>query len=196
MGEVGLDRELALQLVPEAELLGVVALLILAGRDERPERPALEAVDEVDRTVAVAALEGEERREQLLAEAVRGQLAGDQVNAGDEVLEVAVADDEPLVRRARPGGGGPRSPDVCATTPRSSSIACSARTNSPAESDLKTTPATPAGLRPSSVSSVICAVERAKSRSSFAPLSFFLPKRTSPRPKSRAKRLGAGPSRR
>ena len=59
--------------------------------------PALEAVDEVDRTVAVAALEGEERCEQLLAEAVRGQLAGDQVDAGDEVFEVAVADDEPLV---------------------------------------------------------------------------------------------------
>src|SRR6185295_1677167 len=73
-------------------------------------------------------------------------------------------------------------PESLAATPRSSSRSRSACMNSPAESGLKTTAATRSGFRPSSVSSVICAVESAKSRSRFAPLSFLRPKRTSPSP--------------
>ena len=73
---------------------------------------------------------------------------------------------------------------LSAATASSSSTSRSTRANSPAESGLKTTAATPAGRRPSSDSSVTCAVESAKSLSSFAPLSFFLPKRMSPRPKA------------
>src|SRR5215213_6587853 len=73
-------------------------------------------------------------------------------------------------------------PESMAATPRSSSMSRSACMNSPAESGLKTTAATRSGLRSSSVSRVTCAVESAKRRSRFAPLSFLRPKRTSPRP--------------
>src|SRR4029453_9665341 len=52
----------------------------------------------------------------------------------------------------------------------------------PAESGLKATAATRSGFRPSSVSRVIRAVESAKSRSRFAPLSFLRPTRASPSP--------------
>jgi hypothetical protein len=58
--------ELRLQL----ELLGVVALLAVNFRHERPERAALEAVDPVDTAAVEAlALEGEHGGEQLPAEA-------------------------------------------------------------------------------------------------------------------------------
>src|ERR671918_1530716 len=73
---------------------------------------------------------------------------------------------------------------LSAATLRSSSISRSARANSLAERGLKTTAAAPEGRRPSSVSSVICAVERAKSLSSLAPLRRFRPKRMSVRPTS------------
>src|SRR5262249_17962664 len=69
-----------------------------------------------------------------------------------------------------------------AATSSSSCSSFSARTKSPAERGLKTTPAEPAGVSPSSVSSVTAAVERAKMRSDCAGLSFFRPKRTSRRP--------------
>src|SRR5688572_23843228 len=93
--QVRLDRELLLELRLQPQLRGVVALLALAGRHERPERAALEPVDQVRRVLA--ALEGEERREQLLAEAPVRELSGDEVHGRDQVLEVAVAHDEPLV---------------------------------------------------------------------------------------------------
>src|SRR5918996_900074 len=82
-----------------------------------------------------------------------------------------------------------------AATPRSSSISRSARANSLAERGLKTTAAAPEGRRPSSVSSVICAVERAKSLSSFAPLRRFRPKRMSVRPTSVSAHAALGPPR-
>src|ERR687887_2698272 len=73
-------------------------------------------------------------------------------------------------------------PDSFATASSSSCSSFSARTNSPAESDLKQTPAEPAGFRSSSVWSVIRAVEIANSRSRAGSLSFFRPKRTSVSP--------------
>ena len=71
--QILLDRKLLLELRLQLELGRVVALLALAGRDERPEGAALEAVDPVDGVLA--ALEAERRREELRAEALRGQLA-------------------------------------------------------------------------------------------------------------------------
>src|SRR5438876_6433630 len=66
--EVLLDRQLALELRLQLQLLRVVSLLVLPGGDERPEGTPLVAVDEVDRILA--AVELEDRREQLLAEAL------------------------------------------------------------------------------------------------------------------------------
>src|SRR5919201_6391361 len=66
-GEIRLDRQLALQLRLQLQLLGVVALLVLARRDERPERAALVAVDPVDGVLPT--LEAERGREQLRPEA-------------------------------------------------------------------------------------------------------------------------------
>ena len=76
VGQVGLDRQLLLELRLQLELGRVVACR-LVDRDERPERATLEPVDPVDRMSA--ALEPEDRREQLLAEALRGQLGGERV---------------------------------------------------------------------------------------------------------------------
>src|SRR5918996_4198572 len=84
---------------------------------------------------------------------------------------------------------------LSAATLRSSSISRSARANSLAERGLKTTAAAPEGRRPSSVSSVICAVERAKSLSSLAPLRRFRPKRMSVRPTSVSAHPALGPPR-
>src|SRR5438046_882091 len=70
--QVLLDRELFVELRLQLELLGVVALLVLAARHERPERAALVAVDEVDRLLA--AVEAERRGEQPVAEAAVLQL--------------------------------------------------------------------------------------------------------------------------
>ena len=74
-------------------------------------------------------------------------------------------------------------PDSFATASSSSWSSFSARTNSPAERDLKQTPAEPVDFSPSSASSVMRAVEIANSRSPAASLSFLRPKRTLPRPK-------------
>src|SRR5918999_3997073 len=92
--QVGLDRELLFELVLEADLLCVVTLLFFARRDEGPERAALEAVDERDRLLA--ALEGKHSGEQLPAEAARRELRADEMDRRDEILEITVADDEPL----------------------------------------------------------------------------------------------------
>src|SRR3954468_3099476 len=73
-------------------------------------------------------------------------------------------------------------PDSEATLSSSCCRSFSARTNSPAESGLKTIPPAPALLSPSSVSRVTAAVVSAKSRSRAGPASFFLPRRTSRRP--------------
>ena len=59
--QVGLDGQLLLELRLQLELARVVALLLLAGRDERPERAGLEAVDPVDR-MAAARRSGRRRR--------------------------------------------------------------------------------------------------------------------------------------
>ena len=66
----------------------------LAHRDEGPERSALEAVDPRDR--ALVAVEAEDGRQQLFPEASGDQLGGDEVNRRHELLEVVVADDQPL----------------------------------------------------------------------------------------------------
>src|SRR6188768_2075010 len=73
-------------------------------------------------------------------------------------------------------------PESPATPSSSCWRSFSARTKSPAESGLKTTPAAPALRSPSSVSSVTAAVVSAKRRSRAGPASFFLPRRTSRRP--------------
>src|SRR4029079_12100987 len=73
--------------------------------------------------------------------------------------------------------------DSCATESSSSCSSFSARTNSAAESGLNTTAESPVGFSPSSVSSVIRAVEIANSFSCCAFGSYFRPKRTSVRPK-------------
>src|SRR5919197_6429886 len=93
--EVRLHGQLALEDVLETKLLGVVALLFLSGGNEGPERPWLVAVDEVHGPVSVA--KGEHRRQELTAEAAVRELRADEVRRRDEVLEVPVADDEPLV---------------------------------------------------------------------------------------------------
>src|SRR4051812_11335611 len=83
-GDVGLDRQLLLQLCLQLQLPGIVALLVLAARDERPERRPLVAVDQVHGILV--ALELEDGREQPVAEAARLQLRADQVDGRDEVL--------------------------------------------------------------------------------------------------------------
>jgi hypothetical protein len=72
LAEVGLDRELRLELGLQLQLSCVVAFLLRAGGDERPPRSRLEAVDPVDRVLA--AVEAERRGEELAAEAARLQL--------------------------------------------------------------------------------------------------------------------------
>src|SRR5439155_10870184 len=95
--QVLLDWQLVLQLRLELELLGVVALLLLARRYERPERAGLVAVYPVDGLVRVLALEAEHRRQQLAAEPAGLQLGGGGVHRGHDVLEILVANDDPLV---------------------------------------------------------------------------------------------------
>src|SRR5207253_5260053 len=92
--EILLDRQLMLELRLQLELLGVVALLVLAGGDERPERASLVAVDPVDRVLA--AVEAEHRGEELGPEALGLELGRDSVSARHEILEIRVADHEPL----------------------------------------------------------------------------------------------------
>src|SRR5207249_814046 len=64
-------------------------------RHERPERASLVAVDEVDRIAA--AVEAEDSREELRAEAACLQLRPDEVDGVHEVFELRVADDEPRI---------------------------------------------------------------------------------------------------
>src|SRR5205085_11558576 len=68
-GEILLDRQLVLELRLQLELRRVVALLVAAGRDERPEGPALVAVDPVDRVLATVEPEG--GGQELRSEATR-----------------------------------------------------------------------------------------------------------------------------
>src|ERR671915_1486613 len=93
--EIWLDRQLALELALQAKLLGVVALLLLAGGHERPERSALEPVDQIDGLLA--AIEREERCQELPAETPGLELRADEIGSRDEILEIPVADHEPLV---------------------------------------------------------------------------------------------------
>src|SRR5581483_1524990 len=74
-------------------------------------------------------------------------------------------------------------PLEAATACSSWSMSCSACVNSPAESGLKMTAPTPAGVSEHSVCSVTAAVEMANSRSPAGAFSFFRPKRMSVRPK-------------
>src|SRR5205085_10598309 len=90
--------QLVLELRLQLELLGVVAFLVAAGGDERPECAALVAVDPIDRMLA--AVEAEGGCEQLRAEAASLELAADDVDARDDILQVGVADDQPLEAEA------------------------------------------------------------------------------------------------
>src|SRR4051812_9962493 len=94
-GQVLLHRQLWLELRLQLQLLGVVPLLALAGRDERPEGAALVAVDPVHRVLA--AVELEDRGEELRAEALFLQALSDRVHRRDLIFELRVADDDPRV---------------------------------------------------------------------------------------------------
>jgi hypothetical protein len=93
-----LDRQLFFELRLQLQLARVVALLLLAGRDERPPSPGLEAVDPVNGLVGLegAAVEAERGGEELASEAAILEFRRDRVDAGDLVLELGVADDDPL----------------------------------------------------------------------------------------------------
>src|SRR5262249_14142883 len=93
--ELGLDRQLAFELGLQLELLRVVSLLVLAGRHERPEGAALVPVDEVHGMLP--AVELEQRREQLLSEALLLEALSHRVNSRDLIFELRVADDDPAV---------------------------------------------------------------------------------------------------
>src|SRR5437763_17173705 len=86
LGQVGLDRQLGLELRLQLQLARVVAPLPLAGRDERPESACLEAVDPVD--PMLAALEAERGGEQLPAEAAVGELLPHRVDGSHLILEL------------------------------------------------------------------------------------------------------------
>src|SRR5439155_24250324 len=93
--QVGLDRQLAVQLRLQLQLLGVVPFLVLAGRDEGPEGAALVAVHEVHGVLS--SVELEDRRQELLAEALLLQPLGDRVGGRHLVLEIRVLDNHPAV---------------------------------------------------------------------------------------------------
>src|SRR5437660_9437190 len=90
--QLGLDRQLVRELPLELKLALVVALLV-SRRYERVPRPALEVVDEVDR--AAVLLELEHRAQEPVAVAAALELAGDEVDRRDEVLELVAAQDDP-----------------------------------------------------------------------------------------------------
>src|SRR4051812_45768358 len=94
-GQIRLDRQLLLELGLELQLLGVVSLLALAGRNEGPEGTPLVAVDPVHGLLA--ALELEHRSEELASETRLLEPLRDRVDRGDLVLQVRVADDDPRV---------------------------------------------------------------------------------------------------
>src|SRR6266536_4092457 len=66
--QILLDGQLRLELGLELQFLGVVPLLVLPSRDERPERPSLVAVDPVHRVLPT--VEAENRGEKLRAKAL------------------------------------------------------------------------------------------------------------------------------
>ena len=190
LAEVLLDGQLLLELRLQLELLRVVAPLLLARRDERPPRAGLEAVDPVDRMRA--ARERERRGEELAAEAVRLELRRERVDAGDLVVELRVARRSPTRSRTHRSCGRSRSPGPSRCRARSSSASFSVDANSPAESGLKMSAESPAGVSEHSVWSVTAAVESANSLSAAGSLSFLRPKRMSPSGVRAAVSLGPG----
>ena len=115
----------------------------------------------------LAAVEREDRGEQLRAEALRGQLRCQRVRGGDEILEVGVADDDPVeaelvglaldLRAALLRDGVDQLVDV---VERAAELARGLR--------LERDRGRAGGFSPSSVCSVTAAVVSAKSRSSAA----------------------------
>src|SRR4051812_8901064 len=93
--EILLDGQLAGELRLQLELFGVVALLAVAERDERPERGALVAVQPIHGVLP--AVETEDGGEQLLPEAARLQLRAVRMHPGDLILEIGVGGDDPRV---------------------------------------------------------------------------------------------------
>src|SRR5919108_6395765 len=91
--EVLLDRQFRLELRLQLQLLGVVAPLVLSGRDEGPEGAALVAVDPVDGVLT--ALEAKHRGQELRAEPLFLEPLCHRVHGGDLVLELRIADDDP-----------------------------------------------------------------------------------------------------
>src|SRR5580765_2176449 len=94
-GQIRFDRQLLLQLGFELQLLGVVALLAFADRNEGPEGTPLVPVDPVHGLLA--AFELEDRGEELASEARFLEPLGNCVNPGYLVLQVRVTDDDPRV---------------------------------------------------------------------------------------------------
>src|SRR4051794_2060511 len=94
-GQIRLDRQLLLELGLELQLLSVVTLLALAGRNEGPEGTPLVAVDPVHGLLA--ALELEHRSEELASETCLLEPLRDRVDRGHLVFQVRVPHDDPRV---------------------------------------------------------------------------------------------------
>src|SRR3954451_7034756 len=94
-GQIRLDRQLLLELGLELQLLSVVTLLALAGRNEGPEGTPLVAVDPVHGLLA--ALEFEHRSEELASEPRLLEPLRDRVDRGDLVFQIRVPHDDPRV---------------------------------------------------------------------------------------------------
>ena len=93
--QVLLDRELALELRLELELAGVVAL-VLTGRNEGVERATLVGIEHVHGALVAAGLEAEDGSQELGAEPAGDQVRGDEVDGRHQVLDVRVANHDPL----------------------------------------------------------------------------------------------------
>src|SRR3954451_19974298 len=93
--QLGLDWQFRLQFRLQLELLGVVAILPLPSRHERPERSALVAIDPVDGVFP--AVELEDGSEKLRAEALLLEPLRHGVDARHLILQIGVADDDPRV---------------------------------------------------------------------------------------------------
>jgi len=108
---VFLDAQLAVEVTLQFELGAGVALVVVVGlRDERVVGAAAKGVHPVTQQAVVVALEGEDGGEQARAVAGLDQRVGGEVDGGDEVLELLVVEDDPLVAvvvageiRGRPG---------------------------------------------------------------------------------------------
>ena len=147
-GQVGLDRQLLLELVLEPHLLGVVALLLLARRDERPERAALVAVDRGSpgsrpRSGRPRASSCSPKPRAWSSELTRCTV----VTRSSKSSSRTTSHWKPYVVRAPP--------DLGARVARGDAeqlveLAARPARTPPAESGLKTTAATPAERRPSS----------------------------------------------